>query len=429
MTKSIEEDIFDRLGTKETFEPRPAGKTRRQTNGAEGRNGQAGPSPAPDSGLAEWDAGDDTGPIPPRGWLLGNTFCRRFISSLHAAGGTGKTALRIAQGLSLATGRPLTGEHVFRRCRVLLISLEDDRDELRRRVRAAMKHHGVRHEEVRGWLFLSTPATMGWKLAAVCEGRVEPGELGVRLQETIKRLEIDVAILDPFIKSHAVEENDNGQIDIVAGILAQIATICDCAVDAPHHVAKGTAGPGNADRGRGASAFKDAARLVYTLTTMTPEEAETFGVGEEERRRLVRMDSGKVNIAPPAAKATWFRLVGVELGNGTEEYPHGDEVQTVEPWSPPNIWDGLSHFVLNEILTTVDKGLPDGSRYSDSGAARDRAAWRAVIQHAPQKTEQQARQIIKAWVKSGLLTVEDYTDPVRRETAKGLKVNHAKRPS
>jgi RecA-family ATPase len=93
--------------------------------------------------LDEWDAGDDDAAIPPRGWLLGNVLCRRFVSSLVADGGVGKTAVRIAQCLSLATERPLTGEHVFQRCRVLLISLEDDRDELRRRVEAARLHHGV----------------------------------------------------------------------------------------------------------------------------------------------------------------------------------------------------------------------------------------------------------------------------------------------
>src|SRR5215216_3147130 len=78
------------------------------------------------AGLGEWDAGDDTGLPPPRGWLLGNIFCRGFLSSLLGDGAVGKTALRYAQYLSLATGRALTGEHVFQRCRVLIVSLEDD---------------------------------------------------------------------------------------------------------------------------------------------------------------------------------------------------------------------------------------------------------------------------------------------------------------
>jgi hypothetical protein len=38
-------------------------------------------------GLGVWDAGDDVGLPPPRGWLLGNTFCRKFLSSLLGDGG------------------------------------------------------------------------------------------------------------------------------------------------------------------------------------------------------------------------------------------------------------------------------------------------------------------------------------------------------
>ncbi len=187
------------------------------------------------------------------------------------------------------------------------------------------------------------------KLAQLEDGKTVAGKLGPKLEEVIRHRKIDLVILDPFVKTHAVEKNDNGQIDIVAGILAQLAASCDCAIDAPHHVAKGAGDPGNADRGRGASAFKDATRLVCTLTTMTPEEARFSEIGEAERRRLIRMDSAKVNPRPARRAAIWFRLVGVNLGNGTDAYPHGDEVQTVEPWTPPNAWAGLSHFKLNEI--------------------------------------------------------------------------------
>jgi len=92
-------------------------------------------------------------PPPPRGWLLGNTFARKFISSLIASGGVGKTTLRYAQYIALATKTPITGEHVFQRCRVLIISLEDDRDELRRRVLAARKHYKIDVGELKVWLF------------------------------------------------------------------------------------------------------------------------------------------------------------------------------------------------------------------------------------------------------------------------------------
>src|SRR5262245_47824676 len=107
--------------------------------------------------LGEWDAGEDTELPPPRGWLLGSVFARKFMSSLLADGGVGKTAVRLAQLLSLALGRSLTGEHVFQRCRVLVISLEDDAHELKRRLLALLLHYGITRAELKGWLFLSAP--------------------------------------------------------------------------------------------------------------------------------------------------------------------------------------------------------------------------------------------------------------------------------
>jgi hypothetical protein len=79
--------------------------------GEDAGHGQNTPDMAGDaSGLQVWDAGGDDDDIPPRQWLLGNTFCRQFLSGLIGDGGTGKTALRYLQLLSLATGRALTGE-------------------------------------------------------------------------------------------------------------------------------------------------------------------------------------------------------------------------------------------------------------------------------------------------------------------------------
>jgi 5S rRNA maturation endonuclease (ribonuclease M5) len=383
------------------------------------------------SGLGTWDAGDDEGrPIEPRQWLLGTIFCRKFLSMLLAGGGVGKTALRYAQYLSLATGHSLTGEHVFKRCRVLIISLEDSDEELRRRIRAVMIHHKIDWADVRGWLFLAAPNRTAGKLAITDEkGCVVPSDLAQAIETDVMNLKIDLVGIDPFIKSHGVEENSNDAIDAVMQILTDLLIKHNIAGDVPHHIRKGAADAGNADSGRGASAAKDAGRLVYTLTPMTPEEAKGFGLSEQERRSLVRMDSAKVNIAPPLTEAKWFRLVGVPLGNGTELYPHGDEVQAVEPWIPPDTWADLSKPILNDILTDIDAGLPDGERYSDAASAKSRAAWRVILKHAPDKTEKQARDIIKTWVKNGVLVAYEYDNQKTRKTELGLRVDDTKRPS
>jgi hypothetical protein len=181
--------------------------------------------------LGIWDAGDDDYEIEPRGWLLGNILCRKFLSSLIADGGVGKTALRIAQLISLAIGRSLTGEHVFLRCRVLILSLEDDKDELRRRVYAVMLKYGIKPEDVKGWLFLAAPKNL--KLAEMVEGSPQASQLEGMIRSEVVSRKVDIVSLDPFIKSHSLDENSNNAIDYVCGLLVCIAIDLDCAVDWP----------------------------------------------------------------------------------------------------------------------------------------------------------------------------------------------------
>jgi hypothetical protein len=390
-----------------------------------GLNGAAAGDTIPE--LGEWDVGDDTELPLPRQWLLGNQFCRRFLSGLLAPGSTGKTALRLLQYLALATGRPLSGEHVFKRCRVLVVSLEDDKDELRRRIAAARIHYEIAPSDLRGWLFCAAPK--GFKLAEVRNGSRQIGILEKMLRRTIERRKPDLVGLDPFIKLHALEENDNGAMDFVCDLLVQLAIEYDIAVDVPQHTKKGQLTPGDPDVGRGASSVRDAGRLVYTLIRMTEDEAKVFGIKLEERELYVRLDSGKVNIARRSSEATWFKLVGVPLGNGAGDYPNGDEVQTVVSWDPPKTWAGISNAQLNAALTDIDKGMENGQRYSDAARAPNRAAWPIVLRHCPDRTEAQCREIVRTWVKSGLLYAEEYDDPVERKRRKGLHVDHEKRPS
>jgi hypothetical protein len=392
-----------------------------------GHDNQEQETPSPITTI--WDAGDDDyASIPPRGWLLGSIFCREFLSSLLADGGVGKTAVRLVQLISLATGRSLTGEHVFQRCRVLILSLEDSPDELRRRVYAVLLHYGLTPADVKGWLFLDAPKAL--RLAVMKNGAPVEGPLKKYLEGAIKTHRLDIISLDPFVKAHGLPENSNDAIDWVCTVAAEMAINYNIAIDTPHHTSKGlNATPGDANRGRGATAQKDAGRLVYTLTPMSPEEGKEFNIPEAERRSLIRMDSAKVNIVPPSSEAKWFRLVSVPLGNAKPPYPKGDHIQVAEPWTPPETWQGLQSPLLNAILDDIEAGLSNGQRYSGSGAAASRAAWHVVLARAPDKSEKQCRDIITGWMRSGTLFYQEYDDPVDRKTRRGLRVNATKRPN
>ena len=387
-------------------------------NGHADKSGHAGNS------LREKDAGDDPGFIPPRQWLLANQFCRRFISSVLAAGGGGKTALRLVQFISLALGRSLCGQHVFTRCRILLISLEDDEQEIQRRIKAVLDYFQIDRCELKGWMFFATPKLA--KLAKMEKMSRIAGELDHQIRDAIVRCKADIVSLDPFVKTHALEENDSGDMDFVCDLMARLSIDFNIAVDSPHHVHKGLIEPGNADAGRGSSGIRDAARLVFTLCPMSAEEARRFDIPNEKRRQFVRLDSAKLNIAAQSDKAEWFELVGVPIGNGTTLYPKGDTIQVAKPWNPPTPWD-VPVEALNRILNDIDAGMENGQRYSNTPAATGRQVWMVVQQHT-QKPEAQCRQIINAWLESGLLVPKDYLDPVNRKPRKGLVVDNAKRP-
>ncbi len=261
-------------------------------------------------------------------------------------------------------------------------------------------------------------------------GSRQIGLLEKQLRRWIEKRRPDLVVLDPYVKIHALEENDNGAMDFVCDLLATLAIEYDIAIDAPHHTRKGQLTPGDADSGRGGSAARDAGRLIYTLNIMSEEEAKTFGINPEERAAYVRLDKAKVNLAPPSRAAEWFRLVGVELNNGDAEYPNGDQVQTVEPWKPPKIWDGLSSVMLNAALTEIDQGMPNGQRYTDAGGGTGaRAAWKVVQKHCADRTEGQCREIIKTWLRNDVLYEDKYDDPVDRKPRKGYRLNASKRPS
>jgi hypothetical protein len=369
------------------------------------------------------------GPLPaPRQWLTAGQFCRTFLSGLVAPGDVGKTTLRLTQAIELATGRELLGMHVYRRSRVLIVSFEDDLAELHRRLLAICKQHGINAAELRGWLFCRA-LNGGPKLAELdARGRRrQTGLLDGLLRRAIAQRHYDLLILDPFVKLHALNESDNPDMDFVCALLIKIAQDCNIAVDSPAHTHKGAIVAGDADARRGASAQRDAGRLDYTFTVMSEGEATQFGTPLEARKRYMRLDKAKANIVQ-AVKARWFQLVSVPLGNTTEEYPEGDNVQAIERWEPPETWGGTTPETLNAILDAIASGLPDGRLYSSHGAAKDRAAWLVVQRHCPDKPEAQCREMIKQWIKAEVLFVDEYFNPIRREKEPGLYVDANKRP-
>lgn len=268
--------------------------------------------------------------IPPRRWVIDRLLLGGTVTVLTAPGGSGKTTFTMALAIAIATGKPILDMTVWSAGNVWVWNLEDDSDELARVVTAACQQHDIDEEvELKGKLFLNT-ALDGSELCTATDGRD-----GITLrQPTFDKISAEIAkngirvlIIDPFVSSHAVEENSNTKIDKIVKTWARIARATDCAVIIVHHTSKAGAGDVNSSSARGASALTSAARGVLVINKMTAEQARTLGAPESERWRYFNVQDDKHSRAP-AEQARWFEILSVSLENG-------DSVGVASPWTPP----------------------------------------------------------------------------------------------
>lgn len=365
-----------------------------------------------------------------REFVYGRHLIRGFVSVTVSPGGIGKTTVMMTEQIAMATGRSLLNvEPSEPNLRTLHINLEDPLDELLRRYYATLKHFKIDHEEVCDNVFLHSGRDYKVILADRGDGGIIQMPDADVLRRHIVDNEIDVVQIDPIIKAHYLDENSNKDIDELFTILAQIADDTKCAIDAAHHVRKAAAGvtvsAGDINQARGASALSGAVRAARTLGTMTPKEAEAFSINADMASWYVRIDNAKANMTAPAISADWFQRQSVELDNG-DGFNAGDFVGVLEPWQPPDAFDGLTTAVIHRILNEIKEGK-DGQKYSFRPQS-NRWVGDAIVENALEKTEADAKQIVKEWRKSGLLFEDEYQNDETRKTAKGVFVDESKRP-
>lgn len=369
------------------------------------------PAPMPDPVL-----------IHPREWLYGTSLVRKYVSMLVAPGGVGKTALMLTTALSLASGRSLLGDVVHKRCRIWLYNGDDPTDELDRRIAAAMSLHNLTRADLDGWLFRDSGRDRRFCMMTQTDDGAEvqyPDKDA--LAAHVRGLDIGCVFIDPFVKAHAINENDNGAMDLAASAWAEVAQTCNCAVSLVHHTRKGLVT--DVDAARGGKALTDAARVTQILTPMTVIESKQLGVAEEDRWQYCRLDDAKVNLAPRAGCARWYHLVSVALGNCSDEYPSGDHVAAMQHWIPPSAFDGMPMGLVIDVLDQIDEGPGGGIRWhSDKRGASGRWAGQ-VLMEAAGKSEVDAARIVRAWLASGLLVPTDYRDKEARKLRHGVAVD------
>ncbi|WP_367714502.1 AAA family ATPase [Nitratireductor sp. GISD-1A_MAKvit] len=335
----------------------------------------------------------DPASIPARPWLYGRHLLRKQVSVTVAPGGVGKSSLTICEGLAMASGRELLGDWTESDLRVWIYNLEDPRDELDRRIIAAMQHHGVEPEEIAGRLFVDTGRERTLTTAIQTSKGVEIIKPEIdNLAREIEARGIDVLIVDPFVSSHMVSENDNGAIDLVAKEWARLADRCNCAIELVHHTRKTNGEDATTESGRGATALLAAARSGRVLNKMTDDLRAEAGV-QDDPATYFAISRDKSNLAP-VGKREWRRMASVHLANG-------DSVGVAEVWKWPDAFDGISVSDLLAVQRALDgKGLRYSDKAGDDWAGNTVAE---VLDLSPVEHRKRIKKLIEEWLRSGAL--------------------------
>lgn len=364
-----------------------------------------GDDPAPTAIRASPFVWRPTIEIPPRQWLYGRHLLRKFLSVDVAAGGVGKSSVKIVEALAMTTGRELHGKQVHDGpLRVWLYNLEDPAEETERRIHAAAQLFKIAPEDVGDRLYVDSGRDQRCVIATEgMDGARIIAPVSASIIAEMKARQIDVLILDPFVSSHEVSENDNRAIDMVAKEWGRIADICDASINLVHHVRKSNGAEVNADSARGAKALTDAARSVLVYNRMTTEEGEVAGIKPDQIGFHFRAQNDKANLAPAEA-ADWFRMNNVDLANG-------DKVGVACSWEWPDLFDGIS----TEKARAVQRAVADGKWRKDPRASN----WvgniiATVLSMDPVEDKRRIAKIVGQWLTTDVLRIVEMPDDQRR---------------
>jgi AAA domain len=348
--------------------------------------------------------------IPLRRWLYGGHYQRQFLSQTVGLSGIGKTFLGMAEALAIITGRALLGVKPDEQTNVWYWG-EDPMDELQRRFTAAALHYQIDPKEIAGHLFLDSGRTTKIVIAE----QTKTGAKIVRpvvdaLIATIKANDIGVMIVDPFISSHSVIENDNVQIDVAASGWAEVVETTDCAADLIHHSRKTGGAEVTVEDGRGASSLGAKVRAMRTLNVMSEDEAAKSGV--KERRAYFRVDNGKTNNSPPSSVADWYQLLSHDLPNGDDDKP-GDSVGVVAKWTWPDPFEGVTVTDLRKAQAAIAVGGPWRESLQSKDWAGNAVPKALGLDPTNKAHRVKVSGLLKTWTAKGLFKIVEGEDSKR----------------
>jgi hypothetical protein len=373
--------------------------------------------------------------IPPRDWVIPGLLMRKQVTVLVAPSGAGKSLLTLQVGIACALRQQWAGWRPRRKFRVLFINSEDDIDEMRRRLAAAVHRMEIDQAALADEFQLVD--TGNGAIVAKFDAKTKTLVRTPLLEQVVATIlanKIDVVFVDPFAETFEGDENSNSELKWAGILWREVARRTNAAVCLVHHTKKYATGmAGDVDAARGAGALIGIARIVSTIFPMTQKEAEAMleKAEQDNRAQYLRYDDAKANLNLTSSVAKWFRKETITLDNANGEQP-ADQVGTLVPWKPKGLMDGILEEQINKFFARVDEGIldsngnPTGEFFTfDTRKGSEHEISRYVgdlIAKFFKITHDRAVSILNAWRENGrLFEADKYRSPrTRKERSRCL---------
>jgi RecA-family ATPase len=166
-------------------------------------------------------------PIPPREWIVPDYIPHKTVTLLYGDGATGKSLL----GLQIAVARALSREWIGLLPdpgRTLILSAEDDADEMHRRLDDIRKFYGARMADL-GDMRLIDLVGENSILGLLMKSQIEATQLYQALDAYMNEFKPSLTILDVLADMFSGDENNRPQARQFIGLLKKLAQKHHCA--------------------------------------------------------------------------------------------------------------------------------------------------------------------------------------------------------
>jgi hypothetical protein len=209
---------------------------------------------------------------PEMDFLFEKVFPAGIAAALCGSGGVGKSTFALQLAYSLATGIEVFPTFVpVKPAKVMIFLGEDPRAITWKRFRNILRAFNPTPAQeallVKNLFLYDLPAQ---KLCTVDDGEVVTTPAYDELRRDVSKIRPALLILDPKSRWAGVNENNNDKATAFVTLLEEIIKPHGASLLLTHHVSKAGHGSLGATSVRGASAFVDALRLVFTM--VAPED-------------------------------------------------------------------------------------------------------------------------------------------------------------